>query len=266
MQAGTTTDGAVREWRPPYPVDPAGVLSRCAAAGATRPGTPRTGRPSGGPGRPRTGPRRRGSPAAATAPSSCTRGGRARRGRSTGCPNCWATATTRPRSSPTTRWWPTRTGGSGVPVLRHPPGVGRPGARRAGAEGHGHRGPPVVARAVPAFGDPAPGPAPAGCGSRRPRQMRAVPDWDWHRAGSTPRGGGRSAPARRWPTGWRTPATLGGEPGRAAARVPGHRGVDRGRGRPARVGDPDAVTSATSTSRPWSAGPCSAARSTTTRC
>ena len=26
MQAGTTTDGAVREWRPPYVVDPAGVL------------------------------------------------------------------------------------------------------------------------------------------------------------------------------------------------------------------------------------------------
>ena len=27
MQAGATTDGAVREWRPPYPVDPAGVLA-----------------------------------------------------------------------------------------------------------------------------------------------------------------------------------------------------------------------------------------------
>ena len=27
MQAGATTEGAVREWRPPYPVDPAGVLA-----------------------------------------------------------------------------------------------------------------------------------------------------------------------------------------------------------------------------------------------
>ena len=88
------------------------------------------------------------------------------------------------------------------------------------------------------FGDPAPGPAPAGLRiPPTPAQIRAVPDWEWHRAGvdSARRRAilACAAVAHRL----ENACTLGGEAGRELLRrVPGDRRVDRGGGRAARLG------------------------------
>ena len=199
---------------------------RCAAAAATPPGTRRDGSArSGGPGPPRTARRRPGWPAAATAPSSCRRGGRARPGRSTACPPCWATATTRARSSPTTRWSPTRTGGCRgmrfcatrrvwdvlVPAVLEQKVTGTE-ARRSWRE--------LCRR----FGDPAPGPASRGHAACRPRRRRSGPCPTGSGTGraSTPPGAGRSWPARPSRTGWRAPCSWAARrAGSCCARVPG---------------------------------------------
>ena len=273
MQAGATTDGAVREWRPAFPVDVAGVLAP-AAPRPRRPDLRHDRRTGGGlahrddPGRPGDDPA---GPAAATARSSCRRGGRARRGRWTGCPPCWATTTTRAtfvahhplvadahrrmaglRFGATRRVWDAL-----VPAVLEQKVTGTE-ARRSWRE--------LVRR----YGDPAPGP-----GARRPaRAADARADPRGARLGVAP-GGRRPRPAPGDPglrprsrTGWRAPCELGGAAGRELLRrVPGHRRVDRGGGRPARVGRrrrrerrrlPHPHAS--------SAGRCSAARWTTPGC
>ena len=258
-----------REWRPASPSTSAGVLGPAAP----RPGRPdlphdrrrrRSGAPATTPGRARDDrvcpPRRRHRRDAGVGPG---RGVVARR------PARPARRRRRPRrrSSPTTRWSPTRTGacpGCGSA----PPGrvwdVLVPGG--AGAEGHRHRGAPVVARAVPPLRRPRARPGARGMRvPPTPAQIR-----DGARLGVAPRGRRlRPAPrdpgrARRSRTGWSGPSTLGGEAGRELLRhVPGIGVWTAAEVAQRAWGDPDAVSVGDFHIPAWSAGRCSAARSTT---
>ena len=186
MQAGATTDGAVREWRPPYAIDLAGVLAPLR--------------------------RGRGDPTwhatdgsavwrAGTTPDGPATTRLARRGDGTVVMHAWG-----PGAAWSLDGLPALLGDGDDPsafVAHHPlvadahrrmPGIRFCATGRvwdvlvpvgAGAEGHRHRGAPVVARAVLALRRPRARPGvPAGMRvPPTPAQIRAVPDWEWHRAG-----------------------------------------------------------------------------------
>ena len=271
MQAGATTDGAVREWRPAVPARP-GRGPRPAAPRPGRPDLARDGRVGGLAGRDHAGrpgddaagpPRRRHGRQHAWGPGAAVvarRPARPARRRATD-----------PRSSsPTTRWWPTRTGGCRACGSAPPGGCGtcwcpRCWSRRSPARRRAGRG----ASCAGASAIPRPARRPRACGSRRRRRRSGpCPTGSGTAPASTPRAAGRSWPARRSRTGWRTRATLGGEAGPgAAAPGPRDRGLDRGRGRPAGLGRPGrGQRRRLPHPGRWSAGRCSAARSTTRRC
>ena len=178
-------------------------------------------------------------PAAPTAPSSCRRGDRARRGRWTGCPRCSARG-----DDPTGVRRPPPAGRRRAPaharaaVRRHAAGVGRAGARGAGAEGHRHGGAPVVARSsCRRFGDPAPGPAPGG----HARAADAGADPRRARLGVAP-GGRRPRPAAG------DPRLRGGGP-------PAGDGLHAGRRGGAGAAAPRARASACGPRPRWPSGP-----------
>ncbi|HEX5811425.1 MAG TPA: DNA-3-methyladenine glycosylase 2 family protein [Pseudonocardia sp.] len=185
MQAGATTDGAVREWRPPYPVDPAGVLAPLR--------------------------RGRGDPTwhstdgsavwrAGTTPDGPATTRLARRGDGTVVMHAWG-----PGAAWSLDGLPALLGDGddvGSFVAHHPlvadahrrmPGIRFCATRRVWDV----LVPAVLEQKVTGtearrswrelcrrFGDPAPGPVPGAlCLPPTPARIRAVPDWEWHRAG-----------------------------------------------------------------------------------
>lgn len=245
MQAGTTTDGAVREWRPPYPVDPAGVLSPLR--------------------------RGRGDPTwhstdgsafwrAGTTPDGPATTRLSRRGDGTVVMHAWG---------PGAEWsldgLPELLGDGDDPAafVAHHPLVADAHRRMPGIRFCATRRvwdvlvPAVLEQKVTStearrswrelcrrFGDPAPGPAPAGLRvPPTPAQIRAVPDWEWHRAGvdSARRRAilACAVVAHRL----ENACTLGGEPGRELLRrVPGIGVWTAAEVAQRAWGDPDAVS------------------------
>ena len=194
----------------------------------------------------RRAPRRPGhhadAPARRTAPWSPRRGVRARRGRSTGLPALLGRA--RPsrrvrRAPPAGRR--RRPAPARPAVRRVQPGVGRAGAVGAGAEGHRHRGPALVAGAVLALRRPGARPRPrrdARAADARRRSARCPSGSGTGPASTTP-AAARSSPAPQSRTGWSAAAELGGTAGSVAAAAGArHRRVDRCRGGAAGLGRP----------------------------
>ena len=236
-------DGAVREWRPAFRLD----LGRGARPAAPRPGRPDLARDGRVGAVWRAGTTPDGPATTAAAPPRRRHGRHARVGAGRGVGARRAArparraATTRARSSRTTRWSPTRTGG--CPGCGSAPRGGcgtcwcpRCWSRRSPAPRRAGRG----ASCAGASAIPRPARRPRACGCRRrPAQIRAVPDWEWHRAGvdSARRRAilACAAVAHRL----ENACALGGERGPGAA-APGarDRGLDRGRGRPAGLGRP----------------------------